>query len=616
MFRKVMVRSGLFGKCRCIAVLFVGLFCLFSCSESKVSHGAPDYNISTPEELDSIMTLLGKDPDNLSLNITVFAYYTKMRNPEELIRFAVPVFNRADSLGNVRLMQYAGAYLAQSLILEKNSREAGYYLEKIEPLAQKTKDRFLKAMFYNINGMYALKEEANYPEALSSYKKAYELIKEREDSLNMCSLLCNISSIYNFRSDTAGYSYGEEAYKISRQIPDHYAKFLGAYQMAQVCKIKKDYVGAKNYAREAELYCDNTPLSLAQLYCLYGEIHTAECNFTDAEKCFQKAFSYMSADNSDMPFEEVCLQYGVMLMKAGRLTDAVAMFEKGLGVGNYSSSMLYRHLFLRHLSQLNDTLGNKDKALQYYKEYDRQYQQVFTLPKERRFQELITENERIALQNEVQRKELELMQSREHNLIIFIVLAVIVVAFVAFYFVYRKQNRLYRRMVEYHQALLHREKKEESKEEKSGEQDTESTTVVPQIEEPVSRDDTRNRELWKRLSELMEKDRIYRQKDISLEKIAEMLETNRTYASNVVNQYSGDTFYNFIHKQRIKDASVCLSGPEGLTVSLKELAFDLGYNSLSSFYRAFQREIGCSPSKYREMAHQIERDGAASGNRD
>lgn len=607
-----MSRRSCFKKWRFLVAFVMGLLCVVSCSDSRVAPSVPDYNISTPGELDSIMTLLKRDPGNLSLNITVLAYYTKQRNPEALIRFATPVFERADSLGNVRLMQYAGIYIAQTLALEKNSRQADYYLNKIEPLTWTTKDKFFKAMFYNVNGMYALKEEANYPEALSSFKKAYEIVKERGDSLNMCSLLCNISSIYNFRSDTAGYSYGEEAYEISRKISDHYAKFLGAYQMAQVCKIKKDYKKAMVYARETERYCDNTPLSLAQLYCLYGEIRTAEGNFAEAERCFQKAFSYMSDDNSDMPFEEVCLQYGEMLTEAGRLTEAVAMYEKGLQAGAGSTSMLYKHLFLRGLSELNDTLGNKDRALLYYKEYDRQYRQVFTLSKEQRFQELITENERISLQNEVQRKELELMESRTDTMIVAIVLSIIVVAFIVFYFVYRKQNRLYRRMVEYHQALLNQEVREEKKpslaepETPVSEQEPEEAATVAE-ESSVSRDEVRNRELWKRLSELMDKEHIYRQKDISLEKIAELLGTNRTYASNVLNQFSGDTFYNFIHKRRIKEASMRLSGPDGQSVSLKELAFDLGYNSLSSFYRAFQREIGCSPSKYREMVSRIER---------
>lgn len=33
---------------------------------------------------------------------------------------------------------------------------------------------------------------------------------------------------------------------------------------------------------------------------------------------------------------------------------------------------------------------------------------------------------------------------------------------------------------------------------------------------------------------------------------------------------------------------------------LRSLAEELGYNSQSAFYRAFQKEIGCSPSRYRE----------------
>ncbi len=124
------------------------------------------------------------------------------------------------------------------------------------------------------------------------------------------------------------------------------------------------------------------------------------------------------------------------------------------------------------------------------------------------------------------------------------------------------------------------------------------------LDEAANDKDDRDLELWGRMDELMTSERIYRYSDISLDRIAEILGTNRTYVSNVINKYSGMSFYNYIHSYRIEDASRILSDASA-DVSLKALAGDLGYNSISSFYRAFLKETGVPPSKYREEALKI-----------
>ena len=40
-------------------------------------------------------------------------------------------------------------------------------------------------------------------------------------------------------------------------------------------------------------------------------------------------------------------------------------------------------------------------------------------------------------------------------------------------------------------------------------------------------------------------------------------------------------------------------------IQLQDLAMEMGYNSQSSFYRAFVKETGVPPSKYREESLRI-----------
>ena len=52
------------------------------------------------------------------------------------------------------------------------------------------------------------------------------------------------------------------------------------------------------------------------------------------------------------------------------------------------------------------------------------------------------------------------------------------------------------------------------------------------------------------------------------------------------------------------DASRILSDASS-EIQLQDLAMEMGYNSQSSFYRAFVKETGVPPSKYREESLRI-----------
>lgn len=84
-----------------------------------------------------------------------------------------------------------------------------------------------------------------------------------------------------------------------------------------------------------------------------------------------------------------------------------------------------------------------------------------------------------------------------------------------------------------------------------------------------------------------------------LKRLAELLDTNRTYVSKAVNKYSGMSFSSYLNMYRINEATAVISDPSR-NVLLKQLADDLGYNSVTVFSKAFQKETGLTPSRYRK----------------
>lgn len=101
--------------------------------------------------------------------------------------------------------------------------------------------------------------------------------------------------------------------------------------------------------------------------------------------------------------------------------------------------------------------------------------------------------------------------------------------------------------------------------------------------------------LKKKLLHLFIEEKIYLKQDLSLWDICLSLNSNRTYISHIINNEFGMNFNSFVNKYRIKEAKKILASKANNDKSLKEIAYQSGFNSLSSFNRAFKRFENTSP---------------------
>ncbi|MBR4364788.1 MAG: helix-turn-helix domain-containing protein [Prevotella sp.] len=103
-----------------------------------------------------------------------------------------------------------------------------------------------------------------------------------------------------------------------------------------------------------------------------------------------------------------------------------------------------------------------------------------------------------------------------------------------------------------------------------------------------------------KLDEVMEKEKPYLNSDYKLEDLAQRLGTNRTYLSDYLHTTKKMAFYDFINQLRITKKSIPLMKlhPE---YSVDQVASASGFNSISTFRRAFQKYIGTTPSVWREQ---------------
>lgn len=128
-----------------------------------------------------------------------------------------------------------------------------------------------------------------------------------------------------------------------------------------------------------------------------------------------------------------------------------------------------------------------------------------------------------------------------------------------------------------------------------------TTTSVRCDENADGKEIKRNEELFNRIEELVITNKLYCNSGFSSEKLAEILNTNRTYISKAINSCSGKNFNSYINNYRIQEAIIILSDINNKT-PLKVISHELGYNNIQTFYSSFQTEIGIPPSKFREKS--------------
>lgn len=106
---------------------------------------------------------------------------------------------------------------------------------------------------------------------------------------------------------------------------------------------------------------------------------------------------------------------------------------------------------------------------------------------------------------------------------------------------------------------------------------------------------------FQKLVIVMEKEKLYLDKDIGLSCLAQKLGIPLHHLSQIINEKTGSNFYDYINAQRIEEAKRLLLDPKMNNRSIASIAFDAGFNSLSAFNAAFKKFIKSTPSQFRRQ---------------
>ncbi len=106
--------------------------------------------------------------------------------------------------------------------------------------------------------------------------------------------------------------------------------------------------------------------------------------------------------------------------------------------------------------------------------------------------------------------------------------------------------------------------------------------------------------LVKRLESHMTSQRSYMAPDFKLDELAAEVSIPLKTLSAMINQHFKTNFCGFVNQYRINDAVQKLSQHDALNQNVIDIAYSVGFNSKSTFNRAFKQQMGCTPVDYRK----------------
>ncbi len=112
-----------------------------------------------------------------------------------------------------------------------------------------------------------------------------------------------------------------------------------------------------------------------------------------------------------------------------------------------------------------------------------------------------------------------------------------------------------------------------------------------------------DQKMIRELTRLMEEEEIYLTEGLSIRQLAEKMAVKEYKLRQTINQQLGFANFNaFLNSYRIQAACDILADEQRQDLTILEIAFQLGYNSLAPFNKSFKQITGTTPTKWRKQA--------------
>jgi len=236
------------------------------------------------------------------------------------------------------------------------------------------------------------------------------------------------------------------------------------------------------------------------------------------------------------------------------------------------------------LSKIEDADGNTKNAYKHYKNYVDLRDSIYNTDK---FNE-ISQLQRLYEVSKTNEQIEQLIVDKHKQKVIWVttltVLLLVSGVLLFVFFQKRKLNIAYKTLFEKNIEIIKLQEKPTEKE-------------FEKYKRSALSDDLQN-ELLNKILTLMEDTAIICNTDFSLDKLAELTQSNHAYVSQVINTALKKNFRSFLNSYRIREAQRLFANFDIAKYTIESVASQVGYKSPTTFRDAFKEITGVSPNYY------------------
>jgi putative ABC transport system permease protein len=107
-------------------------------------------------------------------------------------------------------------------------------------------------------------------------------------------------------------------------------------------------------------------------------------------------------------------------------------------------------------------------------------------------------------------------------------------------------------------------------------------------------------DIQKKLVAAMEEEKMFLQPGLNIGQVQQALGVSRHHLSQVLNTFIGKSFNDFVNEYRVQKACSLLADPAYDYLTIAGIAFESGFNSVSSFNLTFKKMTGMSPAQFKK----------------
>lgn len=469
-------------------------------------------------------------------------------------------------------------------------------------------------------------DRADYKEAVDYFLKALTIAEEKNNYTEMAYIYNNIGISYSAQNDDINTEkYLKKALEYYNKVENNNANIGVIYNnLSVIAQDKKDYETQLDYLNKA---LDSYKKSKDSLNIAVANINLA--SYYRNKKDYNKSISIIKNAkellvrlNSPPYIAKANLSLALNFIDLKDYNKALSYLLECEEIYENNSMPSIKMNCNKIYSDLYNKIGKYKLAYEYFNEYSNLKDSLLNEKKQEQISELnikyktIKKDKKIAILNKEKELDKEKINTQKKLLIGLIALVSLIVVFsVVLFLLKRRQLLSYKDLVKKNIEILEKEKEIENVESVKNIKKEIPDIVRNKLVGSETNDDsekythsTLDTEQKEELSAIvllsMKKDKLFLDQNLTINSLAKEIGINRTYLSQVINEFFNKNFSSFVNEFRIKEASKKLLHDRNITI--EAVAFDVGFKSKSAFNNAFKQYTGVTPSFFIKNAKEDE----------